>query len=100
MNNKTDIEEEIKQYKELKKNKFIIESIEPDYFFNFVENILADREEKEQYIKQIADMLVRVHSDDKKVEFIANQNIEEKKEQAREIIERKAKKHIKQRLKK
>lgn len=52
MNNKTDIEQEIKQYKELKKNKFIIASIEPDYFFSFVENILADRERLEKENEQ------------------------------------------------
>lgn len=46
--NNNDIEEDIKQYEELKKNKFIIASIEPDYFFSFVENILADRERLER----------------------------------------------------
>lgn len=49
-------------------------------------------EKKDKIIDLMLDMLVRVHSDDKKVEFIANQNIEEKKEQERKIIERKIEK--------
>lgn len=38
------IEEDIKQYKELRRNKPIFANIEPDYFFNFVDKLLADRE--------------------------------------------------------
>lgn len=41
---KTNIEEDIKRYNELKRGRAIVASIEPDFFFNFVDNILADRE--------------------------------------------------------
>lgn len=39
-----DIEEDINRYNELKKNKGIFASIDPDFFFNFTDKILADRE--------------------------------------------------------
>lgn len=62
--NNNDIEKDIKQYKELKKHKNIIANIDTDFFFNFVENILADREraivekeiEEENYKNLSADM--------------------------------------------
>lgn len=39
-------------------------------------------------IDKMLDMLTRVHSEDPKVEFIANANIEEKKEQAKQYFEK------------
>lgn len=44
---------------------------------------------KDKIIDKMSDMLVRVHSEDKKVEFIANINIEEKKAQIKQYFERK-----------
>lgn len=55
--NNNDIEEDIKQYKELKKHKNIIANIDTDFFFNFVENILADRERLEKESKKNKDAL-------------------------------------------
>lgn len=46
-------------------------------------------EKKNKIIDLMLDMLVRVHSENKQIEFIANYNVEEKKEQLKQYFEKK-----------
>lgn len=49
-------------------------------------------EKKDKIIDEMSDMLVRVHSENKEVEFIANIDIEEKKEKIKQYFEKKVEK--------
>lgn len=57
MNNKTDIEENIKRYEEIKRYKDIIASIDPDFFFNFVDRVLSDRERLKKENKELKEYI-------------------------------------------
>ncbi len=49
-------------------------------------------EKKDKIIDEMSNMLVRVHSENKEVEFIANIDIEEKKEKIKQYFEKKVEK--------
>lgn len=61
--------------------------------FNIIKNLIKSQQEelekKDKIIDLMLDMLVRVHSENKQIELIANANIEEKKKQAKEYLKKK-----------
>ncbi|MCI9247258.1 MAG: hypothetical protein HFJ30_09190 [Clostridia bacterium] len=74
------------------RESFIIGKPDHDEIFKKDKNILQEAinliQRQDKMIDKMLDMLTRVHSEDPKVEFIANANIEEKKEQAKQYFEK------------
>ncbi len=83
MNN---IEILIDNFEQLKKNKFIIESIDPEFFFKFGENLIQEnkelKEEDKKYIVKLTDEQYR-----KLVDIIRNEINKEWKSKVKEKIE-------------
>lgn len=67
--------------------------------FKCVLNLIQKQQEKikkkDKIIDLMADMMLRVHSEDKREEFIANVDIEEKKEQLKRYFEKKVERNSK-----
>ena len=74
------------------RESFINNEQDHDEIFKKDINVLQEAinliQRQDKMIDKMLDMLVRVHSEDPKIEFIANANIEEKKEQAKQYFEK------------
>ena len=76
-----DIQECKENFEELKKNNFIIESIDKDFFLKFGETILSELDKKDTIIDLMAEQLTTpVHNKNWVIDYFTNKVEEDIKE--------------------
>lgn len=57
---------------------------------NLIQKQQKEIEKKDKMIDEMLDVITKVYSDDEKIEFIANLNIQERKKEAKQYFKKKA----------